>query len=275
MKLLFDFGFFEVYFFGAMVALGALAGILLTVWQARRKGLPPDKALDLTVWTLLGGIVGARLGYILFYSPMYYVQNPLDIVMIQNGGLSIHGGILGGSLVAIYYIKRNKLPLWQFADILAPSLILGQAIGRIGCDVFGIPMEGVYPWGVWVGGTLVHPVQIYEVLLDYSLFAYLWLKRDRAKYQGQIFVHYLIGYALIRGAVEFLRTNPVIIDPFSVSHLLSLITIAAGFFLSLALKTRYPLPPVMQKKSGMVTTIVITAIGMILSVLLFFSVQGG
>lgn len=272
MKVILSIGHINVYFFGLMIAIGALVGILLAAREANRKGLPGNKILDLAIYTFLGGIVGARLIYIIAYDPLYYMNNPLKMLMLQQGGLSIHGGILGGALVAIYYIRRQKLPLWKIADVLAPSLILGQAIGRVGCDVFGIATKSFYPWGVWVDGILLHPVQIYESTLNYLLFLYLWHKKDRITYHGQVFTHYLIGYAFIRGLVEFLRINPVVAGSFTVAHLMSAITILIGLALSFILKEKYPAPPVRRVRPDYGMFIAI-AISMIFSVFLFYSVQ--
>jgi phosphatidylglycerol:prolipoprotein diacylglycerol transferase len=274
LKELFSFGHISIYFFGVTVALGALAGILLASREAKKQGIPEGPFFDVLLYTLLGGFLGARLVYILAYDSSYYFANPLEIIFINNGGLSIHGGILGGVFSGIWRIKKHQLSLWQIADIIAPALILGQAIGRIGCDVFGIPMAEPYFWGVKVNGILVHPAQVYELILDYLLFAYLWLRRTSASYQGQIFVHYLIGFSIIRGIVEFFRFNPTVFGFLSVSHLLSIVGIIAGLILAAYLKKTYPLEKNKEKSASPLSTLLFTALLIIVSTAIYYFVQG-
>jgi len=273
-KEVFSIGPIHIYFFGIMIALGMLAGILLASKEAKKLGIPEDPFFDLLVSVLLGGFIGARLIYVLVYNPTYYWTDPLEIIRINAGGLSIHGGILGGVLVGLWRIKKHRLSLWQIADVIAPALILGQAIGRIGCDVFGIPMIKPYFWGVQVNGSLVHPAQVYEFILDYLLFAYLWSKRLSAQYQGQIFVNYLIGFSLIRGIVEYFRTNPTVFDFLSVSYLLSFAGIAAGLILRQYLKKHYPLKTPPFKWSSAVYSFFASILLIILSAAIYYFVQG-
>jgi len=232
--VLFSLGPLQIHTLGFFIALGAAAGISLTVREARRLGLNEEKVLNLLLWTLLGGILGARLGYVLVYQPGYYLSHPLAVLRLDQGGLSIHGGILGGLAVALGYTRRHALPFWPLADAAAPGLILAQAIGRTGCDVFGVPMARPWPWGVMVGGTLVHPVQVYEFLLDYFLFYVLWRRRTKVSFPGQLFLSYVIGFATVRGVVEFFRANPVVYGPFTVAHVAS-----AAFILVALVLWRY------------------------------------
>ncbi|MDD3893908.1 MAG: prolipoprotein diacylglyceryl transferase [Syntrophomonadaceae bacterium] len=275
MKEVLSFGHIHIYLFGITVAVGMLAGILLASKEAKRLGVSEDPFFDVVIFAVIGGIIGARLVHVLVYEPSYYLANPLEIIYINNGGLSIHGGILGGVLFALWRIKKHRLSLWQIADIIAPALILGQAIGRIGCDIFGVPMIGAYPWGVNVNGTLVHPAQVYEFILDYLLFAYLWSKRYSIRYQGQIFVHYLVAFSIIRGFVEYFRTDPTIFGFVSVSYLLSFAGIVAGLILHQYLKKRYPLEQISHAKAlPAIYTYLITLIMIIVSVVIYYLVQG-
>lgn len=274
MVQLFSIGHFSIYLFGVTIAVGMLAGMLLTAKEAKRAGLSEDAVFDVVLYSIIGGIVGARLVYILVYDPAYYLTNLLEILRINNGGLSIHGGILGGVLLGVWRTKKLKLDLWQIADLLAPALILGQAIGRVGCDVFGIPMSNPFFWGVELNGTLVHPAQVYELTLDYLLFAWLWLRRYSANYKGQIFVHYLLGFSIIRSVVELFRANPEILSILSVSHLLSVAGIIVGLLLQQYLKKHYPLAPVKQSPTPVLPTILVTVLLITLSTVLYYFVQG-
>ncbi|MTI81636.1 MAG: prolipoprotein diacylglyceryl transferase [Firmicutes bacterium] len=275
MKLIFSLGPFNIHFFGLMVAIASMVGIGVALMEAKRKGLDQERILEVCLYALVGGVVGARLMYILVYDPAHYLQNPADIIMISNGGLSIHGGIVGGALAAIIYIKKNKLPIWKVADTVAPGLILAQGIGRVGCDVFGKVMSSPLPWGITYNGNLVHPAQAYEFILDYLLFSYLWQKRKDLKYDGQIFVHYLMIFALIRGVVEFSRINPSVWGVFTVSHVLSIVMVAAGTIIAIYLKRNKPLKTdIGRKRTNIWGTLLFVIILILFSLIIFYGVQG-
>ncbi|WP_170270059.1 prolipoprotein diacylglyceryl transferase [Heliorestis acidaminivorans] len=271
---LFSFGPFSVHFFGVTIAAGMIAALYLATQEAKRVNLSEDAIFDVVLYSLLGGIIGARLLYILVYDPVYYLTNPFEVFRIQAGGLSIHGGILGGFFLGLWRALRNKLDVWHVADLLAPALILGQAIGRIGCDVFGVPMDKPFFWGVEQNGQIVHPVQAYELTLNYLLFAWLWTKRKSIHYKGQIFVHYLIGFSAIRSIVELFRMNPEVLGLLSVSHLLSFVGILTGLLLQQYLKKRYPLMTREHIPTSLTRTIGITFLLIIISTGLYYFVQG-
>lgn len=228
---LISIGPFTLYFFGLMIGIGAIVGLLLAVKEAKRRGLNHNLLTDGILYSIIAGVIGARIVYIVIYNPAYYFSNPIEIFAIHQGGLSIHGGILGGLLFGIWFMKRHKMSVWQTLDLIAPSLILAQGISRIGCDVFGGPILSSLPWGIEKNGQLLHPAQAYEFLLDYLLFGYLWLRLKKPSYHGQIFIHYIIGFMTIRGIVEFVRINPMVVGPFSVSHIMSFMGILIAAFL--------------------------------------------
>ncbi|WP_372712522.1 prolipoprotein diacylglyceryl transferase [Ilyobacter sp.] len=229
MKMLFTFGMIRIPFFGTMILIGILAAMKVLSYDAKRKNLNTEKIYDLVLSAFIGGVIGARTVYVLFYNRSYYLENPIDILKIYEGGLSIHGGLVGGVLFTLIYLKRNReFKILETADLLAPPLILAQGIGRIGCDVYGIVMKNPSFWGIKIGGVAYHPAQIYEAILDYLLFFYLWKKRKNIKYDGQLFGRYLIGFAVIRSTVEIFRDNPKVLGLLSISHILSLILLASG-----------------------------------------------
>lgn len=273
MKPLFSVGPISIYFFGLMIAFGSIAGLLLFIREAKRKNLNHKLLTDLVLYSFVGGIVGARIVYILVYNPLYYLNNPLQIFFIYNGGLSIHGGIIGGLLVGYLLLKRNKQPIWQTFDLIAPALILAQGISRIGCDVFG--SATTLPWGVELNGELLHPAQAYEFILDYLLFGYLWLRLKKPSYNGQVFLHYLIGYLLIRGIVEFSRINPIVFGPFSVSHVMSLIGITiALFYIRHQKKDANTENRIRVGKGEYVKTALVVVLLIIISLILYYGVRG-
>lgn len=236
MKELFSIGPFHVYFFGLMIAIGMISAMFFAEWQAKKRGIDDDVIYNFAIITVIGGILGARLFYILFYNRSFYFTHPLDIFKITEGGLSIHGGLFVAIAAGYIYSNKVRISFFKLADISVIAVALAQGIGRVGCDVFGKAMVNVMPWGISRGGSVLHPAQVYEFILDYILFVVLWKKSERQKYEGEIFITYIIGFSVIRGIVEFFRINPVLWGPFSISHLLSLLFIVLGLIIHAYLK---------------------------------------
>jgi phosphatidylglycerol:prolipoprotein diacylglycerol transferase len=236
MKELFSIGPLHVYFFGLMVAISIIAAVSFAEWQAKKRGIKDDIMFNLSVIGVIAGIVGARLFYILFYDLSFYYSHPMDIFKITEGGLSIHGGLFVALIAGYFYSVKVKISFFKLADISVMAVILAQGIGRVGCDVFGKVMTNIMPWGINVGGNILHPAQAYEFVLDYILFIILWRKSEKQKYEGELFVTYIIGFPIIRGIVEFFRINPVIWGTFSISHILSLLFIIVGIIIYTYLK---------------------------------------
>jgi phosphatidylglycerol:prolipoprotein diacylglycerol transferase len=200
-----------------MIAIAFIVGIYVVRKEARRKGIGEESIVNFCLYALIAGIVGARLYYITFYDLSNYLAHPAQIFAVWKGGLAIHGGIIGGLLVAIWFAKRQRISFWKLSDTLAPSLILGQAIGRIGCFLIGggygtptrLPWGIVFPKGTPAsfayGSQPLHPVQVYEMLIDFSIFLFLWKWRKKGKYDGNIFLLYLILYSVGRSFAEIFR----------------------------------------------------------------------
>jgi prolipoprotein diacylglyceryl transferase len=222
MKILFNVFGLHIYFFGLMIALGLMVGIFMSYYEVKRKKLETDRVFDIALYGMISAIVGARIFYILFYDLSYYLKNPKDIIFISEGGLSIHGALIGAFIFGFLYFRKHKLSFLQYADAIVPGIILGQGIGRVGCDVFGKVMNSTLPWGIERQGQLLHPTQVYEFILNYIVFYILWRKRKYINYDGQLFIWYLVLFAINRSVVELFRYNPLIIGWLSISHLLSL-----------------------------------------------------
>ncbi|MHB1125835.1 MAG: prolipoprotein diacylglyceryl transferase [Bacillota bacterium] len=279
-RVLFELGPVHINTFGLTIALGVLVALFLAHREARRKGLDPDRILDFALYALIGGIIGARLLYILLYNPAFYLQNPMKVFAIQQGGLSIHGALLGGLLATLWFVRKHKISFWRLADTVAPSLALGQAIGRVGCDVFGVPMLRQWPWGVPVNGQLLHPAQVYEFLLNYGIFFFLWRRRQKNRYDGELFLTYVILYSLTRGIVELFRSNPVLFGPFSVAHGVSLLfvvvaVVAMHYLRSTSLRGSAPLSAAagdIVKERPLLQALVVLAM-MLISMVLYYVVR--
>lgn len=238
-----------IHWYGILTA----AGFLLGFWTASRRGLldkiPPEKIMDMAPWLLAGVVVGARTLHVISYWKEDFAHKPItEIFMVQRGGLVFYGGLIGACLTTILYSRLKKIPLWQLADALAPSIALGHALGRMGCLMtgccFGKPCD--LPWAirfpvghethpVGLAATPVHPTQIYEALLNFALYVFLaWFYR-RKKFAGQIFAIYLVGYAVLRSLVELFRADygqaQYVFGVISPGQLVSIFVLAAGLIL--------------------------------------------
>lgn len=275
MKMLFHVFGIPIHFFGVMIAVGILAALWVARKEIKRKNLELDKLYDLATYTLLAVVIGARIFYIVFYRLSYYMENPIDIIKVYEGGLSVHGGIVGGLIVAIVYVRRHQLDFWSYADAIVPGVILAQGIGRVGCDVFGKIMSSGYPWGIEIQGELVHPVQLYEALLNYIVFYVLWQKRKRVAYKGQLFVWYLLFFSINRGVVEIFRYNPTVIGWLSISHVLSVLFIIVALILRRRLKSKKGEDTAMEigTKDHPILVVAILLALTVVSIVLFYGVH--
>lgn len=217
--VLLQVGALRLHSYGAMLALALLAALWVGSREARRKRFPPDLVGDLAVPVVLAGILGGRLAYVVGWEPELFWRDPLALVAVWRGGLALHGGLLAGFGAALWYCRRRRLPVWTLADALAPAIVLGQGIGRLGCflsgDAYGRPSD--LPWAVVFTnpaalaprGIPLHPVQLYEFALDLVLFWALWSLRKRTSFDGQLFLLYLASYGVIRLVTEVFRGDRV------------------------------------------------------------------
>lgn len=276
MKELFSIGPIHIYFFGLMIAVGIIAGSMFALKQAEKRGISEDSMLNLIMIIVVSGVIGARLFYILFYNPSFYFSNPSEILKIDEGGLSIHGGIFSAVAAGYIYSIKSKISFLKLADITVMALPLAQGIGRVGCDVFGKPMTSIMPWAIKYNGQMLHPAQVYEFILDYILFIILWRRSYKKKFEGELFVIYIIAFAVIRGTVEFFRINPVIYGPFSVSHLLSLGLIIIGLVVYKLISIR-SIENVNVDSKGEVKIgfhLLLLLVLIVVSIIIFYFVQG-
>ncbi len=276
MKELFSIGPIHIYFFGLMIAIAAISGGAFSIKQGEKRGVNEDIIFNLIIIVVISGVLGARLFYILFYDPSFYFSNPGEIIKINEGGLSIHGGIVSAVVAGYLYSIKSKISFLKLADIAVVGIALAQGIGRVGCDVFGKPMTNIMIWGINYNGQILHPAQVYEFILDYILFIILWRRSYKKKFEGELFVIYLIAFAIIRGIVEFFRINPVIWGPFSISHLLSLVLVIIGLiiYMLLSKKSKEDINIVTENKINLVTMICYIIGLIILSIFIFYFVQG-
>ncbi len=202
----FEIGSRPIYWYGIMVALGFIAAMFHWTRLARRSGLAPELGADLAMWTLVGGVAGARLAYVAAHAS-HYLAHPVEILRVDQGGLIFYGGLLGGMLAVAWLGRRRKLPAGRFADYAITGVPLGHAFGRVGCFLnaccYGAPTSG--PLGFHAAGAHRHPVQLYEATLNVLLYLALLRYHGRRGRSGRVLALYLAGYGTIRFGLEFLR----------------------------------------------------------------------
>ena len=218
--VLIQVGTFELRTYGVIVALSFFLGLWLSTSEAKRTGLDPALIQDFSFYALLGGIVGARIYFVIFSNPAYFLQKPWEIVAVWHGGIGIIGALLGGFLTALWYCRKKKLPFWRFADTLAPGAALGQAAGVIACllngDSYGRPADLAWaitytnPRALAPLNVPLHPVEIYEMAAYFLVFLLVWQARGKYNTPGFAFFTYVAGYGAARFSVEFFRGNPAI-----------------------------------------------------------------
>ena len=210
----FQLGSLPIRWYGVMMALGFLAGLWTATRRARRVNVSADAIADVTLWLMLGSIVGARLVYVTTYWKQEFADGPFrEVFMVQHGGLVFYGGLIGASLAGMGYLAWKKLPLWKIADVLAPSIALGSVFGRIGCLLNGccygyactLPWAIHFPADHETHGAGVHPTEIYDALLNFILYLTLAWRFRRKKFDGQVFAAYLMIYAVFRSIAEHFR----------------------------------------------------------------------
>lgn len=216
----------DIRWYGLLIAAAALIGTLLAMKEAKRRGHNEEILLDFLLFAFPSAIIGARLYYVIF-SWDYYRGDFGKIINIMGGGLAIHGGIFAGLIVAIIFTKVRKISLWQLLDIVAPSLVLGQAIGRWGNyanqEAHGGPTD--LPWGILIDGVKVHPTFLYESILNVIIFIFLMWYRNKSKIDGEIFLLYFSLYSVGRLFIEGLRTDSLMLGPIKVAQLISILII--------------------------------------------------
>lgn len=245
-----------IRFYGIILMLGAVAGGWLATREAKRRGYDPELVWDLLVYLIIGGVIGARLWHIFTPPPssiaqgfttQYYLTHPLDAIAIWKGGLGIPGTIIGGMIALYLYCRSHKFNFLDWTDIVAPSIALGQAIGRWGNffnqELYGAPTN--LPWKIYIDPahrlagfenvSYYHPLFLYESILNLAnMFLLLWVSRqykDKLKY-GDVFLVYLIFYPVVRFSLDFLRLDASQVAGININQtLVAIVAISAAALL--------------------------------------------
>ncbi len=263
-RILFTIGSFSIYSYGVMIALALAAAILFAMREAKKSGENPERILDLSVYIILGVIIGGRVGYVLTRLD-YYIANPVQILYFRQGGLSFIGGFFAAYFLCWLYIKRTKLSFWKYADIIAPSIALGIGIGRIGCflngccygvvsENYGIKFPSLHMPPVYLqqlndgliasGSTHslpVIPTQLYISLYGFLIFFILhWMKKYK-KYDGFLMLNFFILYSISRFTIEFFRfyeNNYKVFNLFTITQTILIVVVLVSLVFMNILKKK-------------------------------------
>ncbi len=245
--VLFRIGSFYVPTYGVLVAIAFLTGLAVTTRLGRRTGLSVEKITNLAVYCAIAGIIGAKL-FMFLFDIGDYIRDPGQIftmATLQAAGV-FHGGFIVALIFAYLYLDRQKLPVLKTMDVFAPGIVVGQAIGRLGCFAAGCCWgKACYlPWGVRFRSDFaapvpldkpLHPVQLYESAADLFIFFVLYRQFGRGHRSGQIIGLYMVLYSTARFIIEFFREHEqALVGPFSLTQWIALAVFALGAVLLLS-----------------------------------------
>lgn len=251
-RVFLELGPFTIYWYGIIIAVGAVLAVYLATREAERVGLGKETIMDFIIFAVPIAIISARIYYVIFEFEQY-ANGPLwKMIAVWEGGIAIHGAIIGGVLTAIVFTKVKKISFWRLADVIAPSLILGQAIGRWGNfvnqEAHGGPIsEAAYenfhqylPDFIMnqmvIDGVMYHPTFLYESVWNFLIFfGLLFFRRINPK-RGMVFLMYAVTYSIGRFYIEGLRTDSLyVIGELRTAQVVSILTIVAGVIMMLYL----------------------------------------
>ena len=260
--VIFEIGWFRLQYYGLMYIVAFALTYFLVLYRVKREArfeFSKNQVNDLTTYVILGLIIGARLGYVLFYNLSYYIRHPLEIVLpfsFSNGftftgisGMSYHGGLIGILLMAFWYVRKAKLNYWDAVDLYVPVVPLGYTFGRLGNfingELFGRTTTaaiGMY-FPQAPDKTLRHPSQLYEAFFEgIFLFVILWSIRKFKVPRGAMLALYVIGYGIVRFVIEFFREPDshlgFVLSFFSMGQILCALMIAGGIGLYIYLRQK-------------------------------------
>lgn len=248
-----DLGFIQIYWYSLFIFFGILVGGITIVLETKKHNLKEDTLVDITFYSLILGIIGARLYYVLFNLD-YYSQNIIEIFKIWNGGLAIHGGLLFAFLFIYYYCKKHKINIYKFLDIVVIGLIIGQAIGRWG-NFFNNEAYGSITTlnhlkqmhipkfiidGMYISGNYRKPTFLYESIFCFIGFIIMLLirKYNKLLQNGELTSFYLVWYGMERFFIEKLRSDSLMLGPIKMAQLVSIIFIILGILTYIKVKNQ-------------------------------------
>ncbi|MDM5220555.1 prolipoprotein diacylglyceryl transferase [Peribacillus sp. NJ11] len=240
-----DLGPIQVHWYGLIIGFGVLLGLIIALRESERRGLDKEIFTDMILFAVPIAIISARIYYVIFQWE-YYSQNPGDIIKIWNGGIAIHGALIGAVLTAIVFAKVKKVSFWKLADIAAPSLLLGQAIGRWGNfmnqeahggEITRSFLENMHlPEFIinqmYINGTYYHPTFLYESIWNIVGVIILLSLRKVNLRRGELFLTYVLWYSIGRFYIEGLRTDSLMLtESLRIAQVISIVLVAVAIAL--------------------------------------------
>lgn len=242
-RTILSIGNFHIYCYSVLIATGIIIGLYLLMKEASKQNISKDTIIDIAFYTIIWGIVGARIYYVIF-NIKPYLSNPISILYVWEGGLAIYGAIIAGFITLIYQTKKKNIALGKLTDMIVPSLILAQAIGRWGNffnqEAHGgivtleflkkIHIPNFIIKGMYINGNYYHPTFFYESLWCLLGFILLVIIRRLLKNSkdGTLTFIYLIWYGIGRFFIEGLRTDSLYLGIFRISQIVSIVIIIIG-----------------------------------------------
>jgi len=230
-----------------MIALGFLAAVIVGRIMSPKIGVDPERFTDMGIVAIIGGLLGSYVNFIISYDWSRFASNPAGILRFWDGGLVFLGGLIGGIVFAVVFIRKFKMPLWEVTDVAAVCVPLAYGFGRIGCFLagccYGVPSQ--VAWAVKFPGHMVarHPTQLYSFALALGLVVFALVFRKRRSFAGQSFLFYLMFYGIGRGLIETLRVNPLVFGtPLSVAQFTGLVLVIVSAILYPILRKRNAYP---------------------------------
>jgi phosphatidylglycerol:prolipoprotein diacylglycerol transferase len=217
--ILTNLGIWQIHWYGLIMAIAISSAILLSFYIGRKKGMNKNEIMDTAFWIIIGGLIGARI-YEIFLEWPYYSSHPEKMIAVWEGGLAIHGALIGGFIAAIIVFRKKLADLLKYITIFLPGLALGQAIGRWGNyfnqELFGLPSD--LPWSIPISFAnrptsfsqfqYFHPTFLYESLGNLIIAVALFLYVRRQKYQTSLAIAiYMLSYSLLRFLLEFIKID--------------------------------------------------------------------
>lgn len=227
-RIAFSVGNIEIYWYAILISISFIIAIFALKNDSKKYRIEYDIILKLLIIMIPVSIIFARLYYVIF-NLEYYMNKPLEIINIRNGGLAIYGGIIGAIIVIILFCKNKKIKVMDLLDLFVPYLALGQSIGRwgnfINGEAHGSITNSIFRMGIVENGIYmeVHPTFLYESICTLTLFFILTYLKNNRRYSGQLTITYLFFYSIIRAVIEGLRTDSLMMGNIRISQLLSIL----------------------------------------------------
>ncbi len=227
-KIAFSFLGIEIFWYSICIVFAIIVALILIATSKDNFDIEFESILDLAIFTIISGIIGARLYYVMFNLD-YYLADPMNILNIRDGGLGIYGGLILGGLALVFRANKLDLKLYDVLDYIAPFVAIGQSIGRWGnffnAEAYGTETKSFLRMGIEnsQGYIEVHPTFLYESLSTFVIFCILRILQKNRKFGGQIFWLYLLLYSFIRFFIEGLRADSLMLGDFRISQILSFI----------------------------------------------------